>query len=100
MARISQFDRFRTQMAVLVPLTRALREKLGQEAADALVAEVLDEIARKQAAKQVADGQTMTVAKLQAGMRAFSADDALEYEELSDDDGAYDFDVRRCRYSE
>ena len=44
----TQFERFKAQMAVLVPLVRRLREEFGEAKADALVGEVLDAEARTQ----------------------------------------------------
>lgn len=98
--RVSQYERFRIQMAVLVPLVRRLRREVGQERADEVVAATLDEIGRKQGEKVVAGGRPVTVEMLVNGMEAFAADGALSYEVVGRGGDGIGFDITRCRYAE
>ena len=67
-SNFTQFDRFKAQMALLVPLLRRLRAELGEATADALVAEVLDAEAR-------AHGERLAAAGLTAGASAGPVED-------------------------
>jgi len=98
--RLTQYERFRAQSAVLVPLVRRLREELGRERADGIVAAVLDDIARRQGQKVVAGGRPVTVETMQHGLDAFAAGDALTYEFAEGEESRFAFDVTRCRYAE
>jgi len=95
---MTQYERFKAQMAVLVPLVRALRAELGEERADALVGAALDEANRAHGARLAERG--VDVAGLERGMAAFADGDALAYDVVERDDSHYHFDVRRCAYAE
>ena len=95
---MTQFERFKAQMAVLVPLVRKLRTELGRERADALVAEAMDETNRAHGERLAERG--VDVEGLERGMAAFAAGGALEFDVTDRDDRRYGFDVRRCAYAE
>ncbi|HZD25421.1 MAG TPA: L-2-amino-thiazoline-4-carboxylic acid hydrolase [Alphaproteobacteria bacterium] len=95
---MTAFDRFKAQMSVLVPVVRRLREELGQERADALVTEALDEANRAHGRRLAERG--VDVASLARGMEAFADGDALDYEVLEQGGGRFDFNVHRCAYAE
>src|SRR3989304_3082586 len=98
--RLTQYERFRVQAAVLVPLVRKLREELGAERGDGIVAAVLDGIARRQGEKVVGGGRPVTLDMMQHGLDAFAAGDALTYGFAERDETRFGFDVTRCRYAE
>jgi hypothetical protein len=95
----TQFDRFKAQMALLVPLLRRLRTELGEAAADTLVAEVLDGEARAQGERLAAAGR-VDRQSMQLGVEAFAAGDALEYRAVGEAENEFGFDVLRCAYAE
>lgn len=97
---MTQFDRFKAQMALLVPMVRAMREEFGEAAADRLVTRVLDDVNRAHGARIATRAGDVTVDMLARGIAAFAADDALDYEVVEQDDQRFDFNVRRCRYME
>ena len=98
-SNFTQFDRFKAQMALLVPLLRRLRAELGEATADALVAEVLDAEARAHGERLAAAGR-VDRQSMQRGVEAFAAGGALEYQTLGEDETEFGFDVRRCAYAE
>jgi len=95
---MTQFERFKAQMAVLVPLVRKLRDELGREKADTIVADALDEANRAHGARLAERG--VSVDGLERGMAAFAAGEALAYEVVERDEARFDFDVTRCAYAE
>ena len=85
---------------IIAPIYDEMREAIGEERAR----EVLRKAIRRAA---VAAGAGMARAASDAGLEGFKAvfplwtkDGALEVEVLRDEPGAFDFDVKRCRYAE
>ena len=95
----TQFERFKAQMAVLVPLVRRLREEFGEAKADALVGEVLDAEARTQGERLAAAGRGNRES-IWRGAEVFAAGGAMEFETVSESESEFGFDVRRCSYAE
>ncbi|MAG97181.1 MAG: L-2-amino-thiazoline-4-carboxylic acid hydrolase [Alphaproteobacteria bacterium] len=98
-SKFTQFDHFKSQMTLLVPLVRRLREELGEAAADDLVGEVLDAKARAQGERLAAAGRGDRHG-MQRIFEAFAADGALEYQTLGEGETELCFDVQRCVYAE
>tara|TARA_R110002167_G_scaffold36601_4_gene115609 strand:- start:381 stop:821 length:441 start_codon:yes stop_codon:yes gene_type:complete len=95
---MTQLERVKAQMEVLVPLVRRLRTELGQSRADALVKDALDAANRAHGEKLAARG--VDVQGMVQGLEAFAAGEALDYEVVERDDRRLGFDVKRCRYAE
>jgi len=99
---ISMFDKVKIQAQVLVPVMRALREKLGRDEADALVRHALRDWSQKIFA-DIADGIEGSPRKKFAAMNTALAD-VTEREVTFDmhrrDKEALEFDIRSCRFAE
>jgi hypothetical protein len=95
-------EEVKLQARVLVPVVRALREKLGREAADALVGTALREWSRDLHRRIGAD-------KGGSARQRFDAiwddlrpriGDAVDREMLRDEPGVRDYNITRCAYAE
>jgi hypothetical protein len=97
--QITLYDRITIGIEAMVPLVRALRRELGQERADAIVAEAIREtdleIGRREAARRSPTGPGMA-----KGVAAYAAGGAMDYEVLRADEKGLAFDVKRCGYAE
>ena len=99
---ISFLTQVKLQAQVLVPVLRALRERIGKQAADQLVADALRDWSREQF-RRVAESSTgpkgdnwksiWTVGFKKIG-------DGFELDMLKDDEQSQDFNVTRCPYAE
>jgi predicted ArsR family transcriptional regulator len=95
-------DEVKLQARVLVPVVRALRERIGKEAADALVGTALRQWSRdlhRRIGEEKADGARERWDAIWADLRP-RIGDATEGERLRDDAGAREFNVTRCAYAE
>jgi len=98
---IPLIEQAKIQAQVLVPLVKTLRAELGEEQANALVRKALGELNRKFGEiwwrKQ---GERDLGEKMAAAFDGFAAGDALDYEVLKKDSGAFDVNITACRYAE
>ena len=97
----SLIDHVRIQAQVLVPLVKTLQAELGEEKANAIVRKSLGDLYRgfgeawwrKQGAKDLGD-------KMASAFATFAGGDALDYEVVKKDPGAFEVNVTGCRYAE
>jgi len=101
-AAISLLEEVKLQAKVLVPLVRALREKLGKREADALVEAALRDwsrdLQRRIGAEKGGTARQQWDA-IWADLRP-RIGDAIDREFLKDDDVVRDYNVTRCSYAE
>jgi len=97
---IPMIDQLKIQAEVLVPVIRALRERLGRENADALISEALAGVSRERAPmfSQMLEGSAID--KVESALPLFSAGGALELQVRERTADAIAFDVTKCRYAE
>ncbi len=93
-------EHVRIQAQVLVPLVKALQAELGEERANAIVRKALGDLYRKfgeewwkkQGARDLGE-------KMASAFNTFAGGDALDYEVVKQDAGAFDVNVTGCRYA-
>jgi hypothetical protein len=100
-SEVSFLDKARIQAQVLVPVIRALREKLGKAEADALVKQALSGWSRQLFAEIGNDieGGRRRWAKMQGALNEISLP-GVETSDAVKDAEKLEFDVTRCRYAE
>jgi hypothetical protein len=94
-------ERVKIQAEVLVPLVRAMRERLGPETADPIVREMVSGwakgIGERLAAESASEGP---LEKLADGLPFFAAGNAIDVDNVSLDAEELRFDVTGCRYAD
>ena len=96
-------DEVKLQARVLVPVVRALRERIGKEAADELVGAALRQWSRdvhRRIGEEKADGARERWDAVWADLRPRIGTDTVDSERLRDDASAREFNVTRCAYAE
>lgn len=105
---VSVIEQARIQAQVLVPLVKALQAELGEARANAIVRSALRDLYRGYGeafwrAKQEKDEQSgkPDIGKaIASAFATYARDDALDYTVIEQSEGAFAFDVTRCRYAE
>ena len=99
---ISLLDEARLQAAVLVPVLRALREKLGKEQADRLVGDALRTWAKDLYHRMGESKPGTAREKWDAAWAEFRPriGNAVDREMLKDEPGVREYNVTRCAYAE
>ena len=95
-------EEVKLQARVLVPVIRALRERIGKEAADELVGGALRRWSRdlhRRIGEEKAEGARERWDAIWADLRPRIGNDAVS-EMLRNDAGAREFNVTRCAYAE
>lgn len=86
---------------VLAPLIKAFQREFGIERTNAIVHEVITNIARKHGEALATQQEEGTpIEKMAAGLSRFSAGGALEVEEVDHSNDRYAFNITRCGYAE
>ncbi len=96
------FEMYKAQALVLVPIARALEEKLGKEEAHRLMHDALNETFfnfGKQLAEETDTGGDW-VKQSQKSCELFAEGDALDVHDLEITQKNYKFEVHGCKYSE
>jgi len=99
---ISFLTQAKLQAQVVVPILRALREKIGKAEADALVANALRDWSKEQFRRVGEDAGGRKLENWQPiWENAFSKiGDGFEMDMLANEGGAQDFNVTKCPYAE
>ena len=97
---IPRIEQAKIQARVLMPVVKAFQAELGEERANEVVRNALDDVARRtgQAASSFLKGNP--VEKVVAGLPIPAAANALDVEVLSQTSEAFEFNVTGCRYAE
>lgn len=97
---ISVYDRTAIMMEGLIPVVRVLQKELGEERANALVAEALKPMGRQYGEIINAMKGDNGIERMAEAFPVFGEGDALDYDVLRQEQGVFDVDVTRCRYSQ
>ncbi|MBT5432093.1 MAG: L-2-amino-thiazoline-4-carboxylic acid hydrolase [Alphaproteobacteria bacterium] len=94
--------RVHAQVEVLVPLLKRLREKLGEEEANALIYPVIRESMKDWAATLLATGSGDLLKDFASHSDALEAmyEVDVAYDTLKNDETVYEFNITGCRYAE
>lgn len=97
---IPQIEQVKIQARLLMPVVKAFQAELGEERANEVVRNALDDVARRtgQAASSFLKGNP--VEKVVAGVPVFAAGNALDLEVVAQTSEAFEFNVTGCRYAE
>ena len=94
-------ERRRIEALVLKNVYEVLRERSGEEEAQAAIGEAVTRSAIEQGRNFAQElGRTPDLQDFADILPLWTKDDALEIEVLSQDSDHFDFNVKRCRYSE
>jgi len=99
---ISFLAQAKLQARVLVPVLRAIRERIGREEADKLVADALRDWSREQFKQVARASQDTKLGHWQTiwGDVFKKIDEGFEMEVLQEDDATQDFNVTHCPYAD
>ncbi len=96
---IPHIEQAKIQARVLIPVVNAMQAELGEERAQEVVRNALDEVARQNGQVVNSLFQGTPVEKIAASL-PIAAANALDVEELSRTPEAFEFNVTGCRYAE
>lgn len=88
------------EAGVVAPLVVAFAAEVGADRAREVVAGVVRELARQGGCAAAAALGGNGLAELKRAVERWTEGGALELDVLRDDDGAFEFNVVRCRYAE
>jgi hypothetical protein len=95
---LTHLRRREIEAGVVAPLVKAFAVEVGEERAQAVLAEVIRRLAVDAGCTAATDGAGLP--GLKRVVEGWRAGGALELTVLRDDAGGFDFDVTRCRYAE
>jgi hypothetical protein len=99
--RLTDFERTRIEVEVLIPVIRAFEKELGVNRAHEIVARARAETTKAEVEKALKGKHLTRMPFTEKGMvETAAAGGALEYEILREDEEAFDFNVTRCGYKE
>jgi predicted ArsR family transcriptional regulator len=99
-ARIGVLTRREVEARLLAPLIEALGAEFGRERVVEIVRETIVGIAQQQGATLAESMGSDGLEAFADTLRFWTQDNALEIEVLERSEGAFDFNVTRCRYAE
>lgn len=97
---IPQIEQVKIQARVLIPVVKAFQAELGEERANEVVRNALNDVARRtgQAANSFLKGSP--VEKVIAGLPIPAAGNALDVEVIAQTSEVFEFNVTGCRYAD
>jgi hypothetical protein len=97
---IPQIEQTKIQARVLIPLVKAFQAEVGEERANEIVRNALDDVARRTGNGANSFLKGNPVEKVIAGLPIPAAGNALDIDVLSETSEAFEFNVTGCRYAE
>jgi hypothetical protein len=97
---ISILTRREIEARIAIPLLEALGEKYDRTEVLEVARQVITELAAQQGAQLAEDAGDSSLEYFARALEAWKEDDALEMEILENNEVAFSFNVRRCRYAE
>ncbi|MFW6195134.1 MAG: L-2-amino-thiazoline-4-carboxylic acid hydrolase [Chloroflexota bacterium] len=92
--------RRRIEAMVLGPMIRAFQEEVGEDRANRIARQVIEDLAKEQGARLREKAGGGDIDSYVASKGAWTANNALEIEVVRKDLSHYDYNVTRCRYAE
>ena len=97
---INIMDQRRIEAGVIKPLVQAFQAELGRGKTLAILERVIKELARERGREMAAEAPSTTLTGFAAMKGPWRAGNAIEVEELEENDEVYNYNVTRCRYAE
>lgn len=98
--KITHLERRKIEAGVLVPMVRAFQRVLGEEAANAVVVEVIGELARQDGQRWAREYGSDLAGLEKVVKEVWAGGGSLDIEMVGKTKDRLEFDVVRCRYAE